>query len=143
MSEELEIVIKLLVSLICGCIIGYERDKKKKNAGMRTYMTVCMSTAIIMIVASRCFKDTNSGDVTRMAAAAIQGIGFLGAGLIINKGDKLEGITTAAMMWGTAVIGLAIGYGLYFVGVLAAILVVLISELMPKYVDDKANKKSQ
>lgn len=127
------IVLKLVLAAICGGAIGFERENKNRNVGIRTYMTVCLSTTIVMIIALRCFNDTKSGDLTRMAAAALQGIGFLGAGLIIQKDDKLKGITTAAMLWGTAVIGLAIGYGLYFLGAVGTIFMLIIGNIVIKY----------
>ena len=128
------IVLKLVIALICGGAIGFEREKRNRNAGIRTYMMVCLSTTIVMIIAQQCFYYTKSGDITRMAAAALQGIGFLGAGLIIQKDDKLKGITTAAILWGTAVIGLAVGYGLFFVGISGTIFMIIIGsvEIMGK-----------
>lgn len=127
-----EIVLKLVLALICGGVIGFERDQKNKNVGMRTYMTVCLSTTIIMIIAIYCFNDTHSGDISRMAAATIQGMGFLGAGMIINRNDHLEGITSAAIMWGTSVIGLAIGYGLYIVAIIATGLMIFIGDFLKR-----------
>ena len=141
----LEVIIKLLIAAACGGVIGYERERRNKNVGVRTYMTVCISTAVVMIIARLCFKDTKSGDITRMAAAAIQGISFLGAGLIIHKEDQLKGITTAAILWGTAVIGLAIGYGLYFLGIVATIFMIFIGYIWIKISDNyyaKHGKKS-
>lgn len=140
-KDILEIVIKFVLALICGGVIGFERDQKNKNVGMRTYMTVCLSTTIIMIIAIHCFNDTKSGDITRMAAATIQGKGFLGAGMIINKNDHLEGITSAAIMWGTAVIGLAIGYGLYIVGIIATFFMLFIGDFLKKVYKDSYYKK--
>lgn len=129
-KDILDIIIKIVVALICGGLIGLERDKKNKNAGIRTYMTVCLSTTIVMIIAINCFNDTKSGDITRMAAATIQGMGFLGAGLIINRNDHLEGITSAAIMWCTAIIGLAIGYGLFIVALLSTFVLLLVGHII-------------
>ena len=125
-----EIVIKLVLALACGGVVGFERDQKNKNVGMRTYMTVCLSTTIVMIIAMYCFDDTKSGDITRMAAATIQGMGFLGAGMIINKNDHLEGMTSAAMLWCTAIIGLAIGYSLYLVAIIATFLMLFVGDFL-------------
>lgn len=138
-----EVIIRLLAAAICGGIIGFERESKNKNVGIRTYMTVCLSTALVMIIAKFCFRDTNSGDVTRMAAAAIQGISFLGAGLIINKGGHLEGMTTAAILWGTAIIGLALGYGLYIAGILATLFMVLIGNVFVKFLPSHYRNKGE
>ena len=140
-KDILEIFFKFVLALICGGLIGFERDQKNKNVGMRTYMTVCLSTTIIMIIAIYCFNDTKAGDITRMAAATIQGMGFLGAGMIINKNDHLEGITSAAIMWGTAVIGLAIGYGLYIVAILATFFMLFIGDFLKRVYKDPYYKK--
>ena len=137
----LEVVVKLVLALICGGVIGFERDQKNKNVGMRTYMTVCLSTTIIMLIAIYCFEDTKSGDISRMAAATIQGMGFLGAGMIINKNDHLEGITSAAIMWGTAVIGLAIGYGLYVIAILATFSMLFIGDFLKRILKDPFDKR--
>lgn len=80
-----KLILKLVLASICGGAIGFERENKNRNAGIRTYMTVCLSTTIVMIIAQKCFFDTKSGDISRMAAATLQGIGFLGAGLIFKK----------------------------------------------------------
>lgn len=127
-----KIILKILLASICGGAIGLEREGKNRNVGIRTYMTVCLSTAVVMIIAHHCYNDTHTGDITRMAAASIQGIGFLGAGLIIQKDDKLMGITTAAILWGAAIIGLAIGYGLYFVGIVSTIIMIIIGNISVK-----------
>lgn len=138
----LEVVVRIIVAAICGGAIGFEREKRNNNVGVRTYMTVCLSTAVVMIIAKMCFRDTNSGDVTRMAAAAIQGISFLGAGLIIHKEDKLKGITTAAILWGTAVVGLAIGYGLYFLGIAASVGLIFVGHVWIQLIETyKKSKK--
>ena len=127
-----KIILKILLASICGGAIGLEREGKNRNVGIRTYMTVCLSTAVVMIIAQHCYNDTHTGDITRMAAASLQGIGFLGAGLIIQKEDKLIGITTAAILWGAAIVGLAIGYGLYFVGAAATIVMIIIGSISIK-----------
>lgn len=139
----LDVVVRIIVAVICGGAIGFERENRNNNVGVRTYMTVCLSTAVVMIIAKMCFRDTNSGDVTRMAAAAIQGISFLGAGLIIHKEDKLKGITTAAILWGTAVVGLAIGYGLYFLGIAATVALIFVGHVWIQLLDtyNKGKKK--
>lgn len=124
------LLIKLMLSSICGGIIGYERHKKNSNVGIRTYMTVCIGTTLVMIIAVKCFEDTNKSDITRLAAAAIQGVSFLGAGLIIHKDNRLEGLTTAAILWTTAIIGLAIGYGMYLEAILATMIFIIIGDFL-------------
>ena len=125
----LDVVVRIIVAVICGGAIGFERENRNKNVGVRTYMTVCLSTSVVMIIAKMCFRDTNSGDVTRMAAAAIQGISFLGAGLIIHKDDNLKGITTAASLW-------------YFLGIAATIALIFVGHVWIKLLNNyKISKK--
>ena len=126
----ISILIKMILSCLCGGFVGLERHKKNINVGVRTYMTVCLGTTLIMIIAKRCFSDTNTGDITRMAAAAIQGVSFLGAGLIIHKQDRLEGLTTAAMLWATAIVGLAIGYGMYVEAIITTVILIFVGDML-------------
>lgn len=137
-----KVILKIFLASICGGAIGLERESKNRNVGIRTYMTVCLSTAVVMIIATQCYYDTHTGDITRMASASLQGIGFLGAGLIIQKDDKLKGITTAAILWGTAIIGLAIGYGLYFVGIASTIAMIVIGNILIKRKYFEGNKNN-
>lgn len=125
-----DLIIKLTLSSVCGGVIGFERHKKNSNVGIRTYMTVCIGTTLVMIIAIKCFYDTNRSDITRLAAAAIQGVSFLGAGLIIHKDNRLEGLTTAAILWTTAIIGLTIGYGMYIEAILATVILVIIGDFL-------------
>jgi putative Mg2+ transporter-C (MgtC) family protein len=139
----LEVVVRIIVAVICGGAIGFEREFRNKNVGVRTYMTVCLSTAVVMIIAKMSFRDTQSGDITRMAAAAIQGISFLGAGIIIHKDEKLKGITTAAILWGAAVVGLAIGYGLYFLGIVTTFALIFIGRIWIVLLDTYKKRKKK
>ncbi len=126
-------MLKFFVSFICGFLIGMERQRHNKNAGARTHLTISLSATALMILATECFNETNSGDITRIAAAAIQGMGFLGAGVILHnvKEDqvRVEGITTAAIMWATTVVGLCIGFGKFFIGMLLTIVMLIISNI--------------
>ena len=143
----ISILIKMILSCLCGGFVGLERHKKNINVGVRTYMTVCLGTTLIMIIAKRCFSDTNTGDITRMAAAAIQGVSFLGAGLIIHKQDRLEGLTTAAMLWATAIVGLAIGYGMYVEAIITTVILIFVGDMLlniyKKEIEESKHKNEQ
>ena len=105
---------RLLLALICGGILGIERGKKNRPAGFRTYMLVCVASAMVMITNQYISNMYSTGDPSRMGAQVISGIGFLGAGTIIVTGrNRVKGLTTAAGLWASACMGLAIGIGFY------------------------------
>jgi putative Mg2+ transporter-C (MgtC) family protein len=117
-----EPLIQLFVSVILGGIIGIEREKNHKPAGIRTHMLVCMGSCLFTI-ASLSFGS----DPSKIAAGILTGIGFIGAGTIIaEKGDKIVGITTAASLWTTSAIGLLVGINDYVLAAFASILVIII-----------------
>ena len=130
-SDVLVWLFRIVVAAICGLGIGLERTARSKEAGMRTHTIVCMAAALMMIVSKYGFADlanavngTRGADPARIAAQIVSGIGFLGAGIIFYKRDLLHGLTTAAGIWATAAIGMAIGSGMVVIGVIAAILLV-------------------
>lgn len=126
----LSITLRVLISMICGGVIGLERMKSNQPAGMRTYMLVCMGAAVVMMTGQYMFDHFHSGDPARLGAQVVSGIGFLGAGtIIISEKTKIRGLTTAAGLWTSACIGLGIGIGFYEVGVIgtAAVYVIMTS----------------
>ncbi|PMQ01204.1 MAG: magnesium transporter MgtC [Dictyoglomus sp. NZ13-RE01] len=124
MINDLEIVLRLLLSVVLGGIIGWEREKEEKPAGLRTHMLVCLGSTLIMIVSAYGFPGRYPSDPGRIAAQVITGIGFIGAGTILRTGATIKGLTTAASIWTVAGIGLAVGVGLYFPAILTTLLVV-------------------
>ena len=119
----IEQVIKLLVAVILGGVVGLERERSHKPAGLRTHMLVCLGATLATIVSI----EFVGADHARVAAAVMMGIGFLGAGTIIASGDKgIHGLTTAASIWIVAAVGIAIGVGYYIIAAIAAILVLII-----------------
>lgn len=109
------IIIRFTLAVIFSGIIGLERGRKKRPAGLRTHILVCVGSTIVMIT-SQYMTDVlgNTGDIARLGAQVISGIGFLGAGTIIIDGkNKVKGLTTAAGLWSCACMGLAIGIGFY------------------------------
>jgi len=135
--NELEYALRMLVAFIAGGIIGFERERHKKPVGFRTYVLVCLGSAVITIVGVETVQQTLALashdqaifnvlkiDTVRLSAQVVSGIGFLGAGTIIhNKNNIISGLTSAASLWAAAMIGIAIGYGYYFIGILATFLV--------------------
>lgn len=117
-SMELTFAIRLCSALLCGVVIGFERERRERAAGLRTHTLVAMSSALIMLVSGYSFADiVSAGTVTldpsRIAAQAVSGIGFLGAGVIIFRKNTVSGLTTAASIWSAAAVGLACGGGLF------------------------------
>lgn len=127
---QLEYLLRLLIAALCGLAIGYEREIKMKDAGIKTHFIVAVGSALVMIISKYGFQDqvgliNISIDPTRIASQVISGVGFIGAGLIFIKEKSIVGLTTAAGIWTTAGIGLAIGSGLYFMGLSATIIVII------------------
>ena len=122
--NEVTVAVRLALALICGGILGLERTRKQRAAGMRTYMLVSLGACIVMITGEYVFYKFDIGDPARLGAQVISGIGFLGAGSIVISGkSKIRGLTTAAGLWTSACIGLVIGIGFYECGVIATLAV--------------------
>ena len=126
MIPELEAGLRLLLAAVLGGVIGFQRERAKKPAGLRTHILICMGSALFTVVSVLGF--TGSVDPSRIAAGVVTGIGFIGAGVIFRgmRGDKVMGITTAASIWITAAIGIAAGVGLYIIASAAALVTLLV-----------------
>jgi len=111
----------LCLAMVFGAIIGFEREKSHKPAGLRTHILVCLGSCLFTII-SLDFRL----DPARIASGIVAGIGFIGAGAIIAEQDKVVGITTAASLWATAAIGLTTGVGNYILAAIATLLVFLV-----------------
>lgn len=127
LMQNLDFCVRIVLSAIAGGIIGLERSHRFKEAGVRTHVIVCCTTAVLMIVSKYAFVDltnpdggylngTRGVDAARIAAQAVSGISFLCAGVIFKTGNNVRGLTTAAGLWYTAGLGLAFGAGMYIIG---------------------------
>ncbi len=141
-AQYLDFFARILVACICGAAIGFERSMRFKEAGIRTHVIVCCAASLMMIVSKYGFADLsdNSGiswmrsaDPARIAAQVVTGISFLGAGMIFRNGKAVTGLTTAAGIWATSGIGLAIGGGLYIVGIFATVVIASLQIIMHKF----------
>lgn len=134
----LSVFLRLLLALLFGGTVGLERGFRQRAAGLRTHMMLCLGSASTMLVSEYIYAQYGVGDPARLSAQVISGIGFLGAGtIIITRRNEVKGLTTAATLWATACMGLAIGVGFYecAIGMYLAIIIVLllVSRLDNKY----------
>ena len=121
------IVVRILISLAFGAILGLDRGLKSRPAGLRTYILVCVGSCIVMMTNQYVFQVFDTGDPVRMAAQVVSGIGFLGAGtIIVTRRNQIRGLTTAAGLWASACVGLAIGIGLYEIALVGGLAVVIV-----------------
>lgn len=126
-NPQFQIICQLFLAALLGGIVGFEREYQKRAAGLRTHSLVCLGAALFTIVAAEAFKmsgdkNTISFDPSRIVSAIVMGIGFIGAGLIIYRRSKVEGLTTAAGIWVVSAIGIAIGLNLYLIAIFSAFL---------------------
>lgn len=130
--NSLSIIIRLLMAVIFGGIIGIDRGKRRQAAGFRTHILVCMGSALVMITNIYVILQYSPGnDPTRIAAQVVSGIGFLGVGTIIVTGNKqIKGLTTAAGLWASACMGLAIGAGYYLAAITACIIITAVMTVL-------------
>lgn len=122
-----EYVFRLLLAGVLGGVIGWDREYRAKEAGLRTHFLVALGSALLMIVSQYGFADVEGKpgfglDPSRVAAQVVSGIGFIGAGTILIQKQFVRGLTTAAGLWATSGIGLAVGGGMYWLGVFAMVL---------------------
>ena len=132
LAYQMELLLRIVIACILGYMIGYERKSRDKSAGMRTHAIVALGAALMMVVSKYGFQDIPDYDASRVAAQIVSGIGFLRAGVIFVKNNSVSGLTTAAGIWTTAGVGMAIGAGAYFIGICGALLVVLTQIILHK-----------
>ena len=133
---------RLALAVAFGGILGLERGRKHRPAGFRTYMIVCLSSALIMITDLYLVEFYGTGDPARLGAQVISGIGFLGAGSIMISNMRIKGITTAAGLWGSAGLGLAIGAGFYIGAFITGLFLLVILTIMSR-IDARMNAMSR
>lgn len=123
----LEVLLRLLLAVVIGFAIGFERKMRFKEAGIRTHTIVSIGSCLYMLISIYAF---DGADKARVAAQIVSGIGFLGAGMIFYHKEMIHGLTTAAGIWATAAIGMACGAGWYIVSIIATILIIAIQCIM-------------
>lgn len=134
---DFHLFIKLGISAVLGLVIGLERELKRKPVGLKTCLVISIVSCLLTIVSIESayvfpLKDHITMDPLRLAAQIVSGIGFLGAGVILRRGnDSISGLTTAALIWGAAGIGIAVGAGFYWEAILSVVLLIVSVELIP------------
>ncbi len=140
--KEAEFLLRILLAAICGGVIGYERKNRGKGAGVRTHTIVAVASCLMMIIAQYGFADffnymdkmkiDTRLDPSRVAAQIVSGVGFLGAGMIFVQKKVVTGLTTAAGIWAVSGIGMAVGGGMYFLGVACTVIIFIIQIIYHK-----------
>lgn len=120
-----EMILRLVVSVLLGAVVGYERERDNQPAGLRTHMILVLGACLAMILSINIGAEHGT-DPARLAAQVIAGIGFLGAGAILRYGFNVKGLTTAATLWTMAIVGMAVGYGYYLISVVTTALMLII-----------------
>ncbi len=128
------ITLRLVLAMICGGIVGMEREYKRRSAGFRTHILICLGAAMTTMPSQHLFLNMHYYlDMARMGGSVVAGIGFIGAGtIIVTQHQRVKGLTTAAGLWTVAIVGLALGAGFYEGGILATVLVLLAEMLFAK-----------
>ena len=128
MTIEWDLILRLLIAGLLGGLMGFEREMRAKEAGVRTHFIVALGSALFMLISQYAFAGRF--DASRVAAQVVSGIGFIGAGVIIFQKNAVRGVTTAAGLWVAAAVGLACGAGMYIVAGTATILTIACLEMM-------------
>ena len=145
MPTDLQMIVRLLLTLVLSGLIGLERQVHRRDAGLRTHILVALGSCLIMLTSLYVFdiyKDQVALDPVRIAAGVVTGIGFLGAGTIIREPDGVRGLTTAASLWVVAGIGLAVGVGFNRVAIYTTILVLIVLHFL-RYVEVPLSKEGK
>lgn len=134
--EYAEFLLRIIIAAVCGFAIGYERKNRGKGAGIRTHMIVGIASALMMVVSKYGFADiggypgSRGADGSRIAAQVVSGVGFLGAGMIYVQRQAVKGLTTAAGIWATSGVGLAVGAGMYFIGIASSVFIIVMQVIL-------------
>lgn len=129
---EIQAIYQLVIATVLGASIGIERSVAGKRAGMRTYALVALGSCLLVVtshIVSNGYIGITSFDPMRVAAGIVMGIGFIGTGVVVQKGSELVGLTTAAGLWVAAALGIAVGFGLYTLAVVSTVLILIIFKL--------------
>ncbi len=132
--QQLELMVRIIVAGFCGGTIGFERESRKKTAGLRTHVIVAVSSALMIVLSKYGFNDVLGEyvnlDPARIAAGTVTAIGFLGSGVIFARNKNVSGVTTSAGIWATLGVGMAVGAGMYVIGIATTIIVLMVETFL-------------
>jgi putative Mg2+ transporter-C (MgtC) family protein len=140
---EYELLLRPVLALVAGALVGLERSYRGRAAGLRTYSLVCLGSALLVALADRLMQSPGGGvgDSTRVIQGIVTGIGFLGAGVIVKEGFSVRGLTTAASIWVISAIGITIGCGYYLLGALATALTLALLSIL-RNIEDRMHSQA-
>ena len=144
MDWQMQLILagRLALAAFLGAVIGYERELRGRSAGLRTFAAVALGACLFSIISYVVVPRGN--ETTRIAAQIVTGVGFLGAGVILHGQGHISGLTTSATLWAAAAVGMAVGYGLYILAVVATLLLVLLLLLrLVPWLDHRAERETQ
>ena len=141
LETQLDLALRLTVGLVLGAIIGFERELQRQPAGFRTHSLVSLGAALFTVVSAYGFSG-DLVDPTRIAAQIVSGIGFIGAGTILQHRGHIRGLTTAASLWSVAAIGTAAGAGLYIVAIVGTLLILVVLSILDR-IEEFARRRLQ
>ena len=137
------VAVRILSAVLIAGILGMEREKKSRAAGLRTYILVCMGSCLIMLTNQYIYQTTGAGDPMRLGAQVVSGIGFLGAGtIVVTRHSHIRGLTTAAGLWASAGVGLALGIGFYE-GALIAAFAIFVTMTLLQQLDSRVHRNTK
>jgi putative Mg2+ transporter-C (MgtC) family protein len=142
--SDVDLIKRLLLAAVLGAALGFEREWRQKFAGLRTNILIAIGSTLFTVMSIELSADAG-GDATRIAAQIVTGIGFLGAGAIMRTGGGVRGLTTAAMIWVNAAIGVAVGGGEYHVAIIATVVTLIVTVLLnpvERWIDRKTPEKA-
>lgn len=132
MAIQQDVIIKVLLAIVLGGVIGGEREARDKNAGFRTIILICLGATLFTMLSTYLAQGN---DPARIAANIVSGIGFLGAGAILHSGNRITGLTTASTIWLAAAMGMAVGFGEYIVAIIGTLAALVVLWVFPFFED--------
>lgn len=139
LGPEAEIAVRIMLAAVLGGVVGFERERRRRPAGLRTFMLVAIGSALFTVVGIYGFPNPGSGtsDPSRIAAQIVTGIGFLGGGMLIKTGASIRGLTTSAGIWTVSAIGLTCGVGMYGLAIFSTIVVTVVLAVIRYFEPDR------